>query len=261
MKQLTPPEIKESLLSILNSVTLFCQKNNIQYYLAWGTLIGAVRHKGFIPWDDDIDIWMPRSDYNRFIELYDNQIFHFRSMQTEEDFPLCFGKVCDERFSAIDEYDKDFGLYVDIFPLDGLPTDLTDAKKHINRIRRQEVLWSSQVLTRRMPISIKLPAKKILKIIGARLIHPFVSVKKIREKLTLLCEKYKWEDSVNIIDYSVNCVFNKGMFVPSDERVFEGYTYFVPGDYDSILRMYYGNYMEIPPESERINHGIKAYLK
>ena len=261
MKRLSPNEIKDSLMEILKDITQFCEQNDIEYYLAWGTLLGSVRHHGFIPWDDDIDIWMPRPDYNRFARLYKNETFRFRSMLTEPYFPLCFGKVCDERYFAKDEYDKDFGLYVDIFPIDGLPSNMTEARRHIKHIRRQEHLWSSQVLTRKVAVSTKLPFKKLLKVLGSRIIHPFFSVHKIQAKLSSLYEKYGWEESENIIDYSVDYFFNKNFFQPSSRGYFEGEEFRIPRDYDSILTLSYGEYMVLPPESKRINHGIVAFLK
>ena len=256
---LKPEESKESLKSILRFVAQFCEQNKIQYYLAWGTLIGAVRHQGFIPWDDDIDIWMPRPDYNRFIQLFKNQPYRFRSMQTEPDFPLCFGKVCDERYSAMDEFGKDFGLYVDVFPLDGLPDDDNASQKHIREIRRNEQLWSSQVLTRKLPISRKMPFKKNLKVIVSRLIHPFFPIQRIQKRFSHLYEKYNWENAERVIDFSTDRIFQKSMFSPAINGIFEGGEYCIPRDYDSVLRMIYGDYMVLPPEEKRISHHMKTY--
>lgn len=257
-RYLTPNEIKEKLSDILASIAVFCEENNICYFLAWGTLIGSVRHKGFIPWDDDIDIWMPRPDFNRFASTYTNTSYQLRSMQTNPDFPLCFAKVCDERYSAIDEFGKDFGLYVDIFPLDGLPTDTGRMKKHIRHIRRWEELWSSQVLTRKINLSSRMSLNKALKVIASRLLHPFLPDTVIQKHLLAGYEKFSWDTAEKVMDFSTDVVFQKKMFIPAQKGLFEGNNYALPYDYDTILRSYYGDYMTLPPENQRINHGIKA---
>lgn len=111
MEPLPPNEIKQNLLHLLEAIAGFCDEKGICYFLAWGTLLGAVRHKGFIPWDDDIDIWMPRPDYNRFVREFRHRTYVFRSMEKEADWPLCFGKVCDMNFQACDEFGHDYGLF------------------------------------------------------------------------------------------------------------------------------------------------------
>lgn len=120
------PEVKKIELEILCVIDEFCKKNNICYSLAYGTLIGAIRHKGFIPWDDDIDLWMPRSDYNRFIELWLKdpvEGYILQNTDLESDFNQNFTKIRKDNSAFIQSeeekqrcYHK--GIFVDIFPLD-----------------------------------------------------------------------------------------------------------------------------------------------
>ena len=95
MKRLTHKELQDFSLEILTDIADFCEKEGLKYSLAYGTLLGAIRHKGFIPWDDDIDIIMPREDYNRFRETYKNRKFIFVDSNNTPDCFIAFGRVCD----------------------------------------------------------------------------------------------------------------------------------------------------------------------
>lgn len=258
MRPLSSDEVKQRLTLILKAVVDFCEESNIRYYLAWGTLIGAVRHKGFIPWDDDIDIWIPRPDYNRFVREFQHKTFVFRSMEKEEDWPLCFGKVCDANYHALDEFGHDYGLYVDIFPLDGLPDDEGLRNKHVATVRRKERLWSSQILTRHQSLSTSYSISKNVSILGARFLHLFVSKQKVIKDLIREYQKYTWGDSLYVIDYSGKWVFKKSYFCPARVGVFESLRCSIPNDTTSLLQLAYGDFMTLPPESERYNHGITA---
>ena len=261
MRPLSSDEVKQRLTLILKAVIDYCEDNGINYYLAWGTLIGAVRHKGFIPWDDDIDIWIPRPDYNRFVREFQHKTFVFRSMEKEEDWPLCFGKVCDANYHALDEFGHDYGLYVDIFPLDGLPDDEGLRNKHVATVRRKERLWSSQILTRHQSLSTSYSISKNVSILGARFLHLFVSKQKVIKDLIREYQKYTWGDSLYVIDYSGKWVFKKSYFCPAKLGSFESLRCSIPNDTTSLLQLAYGDFMTLPPVSERYNHGITAVPK
>lgn len=258
MSPLSPIEVKKNLTLILKAVIDFCEGNGICYYLAWGTLIGAVRHKGFIPWDDDIDIWIPRPDYNRFVREFQHESFVFRCMEKEVDWPLCFGKVCDRSYHALDEFGHDYGLYVDVFPLDGLPDDEEKAKKHIAVVRRKERLWSSQTQTRKLSLSKSFPLLKNVNILGARILHLFLSERKIVDRLLKEYQRYSWEQSIYVKDFATKWIFKKSYFATVKEVPFEFLLCKIPGDSASILQYVYGDFMTLPPENERYNHGIIA---
>ena len=141
MKLMTIEEAKQVELDILSNIASFCDTHNLRYCLAYGTLIGAVRHKGFIPWDDDIDIWMPRADYDQFIERYNTENadkrytvispYDKRSQHT-------FAKVIDETTvkmeSTVDYINGHLGVDVDIFPLDGVPEDDQEYIRWYNKL-------------------------------------------------------------------------------------------------------------------------------
>ena len=124
MKEITIEEKKRISLEILDVIHDFCKKNGIKYYLAYGTLLGAVRHKGFIPWDDDIDLVMSRPDYELFQKLFNVDGYTFVNEETKNIFPLVFGKVfANNTFGVYNGISMNYGVAVDIFPLDGLPSD------------------------------------------------------------------------------------------------------------------------------------------
>lgn len=157
MKELTLRELQNEELNILKDVHSFCKKNNIRYSLYGGTLIGALRHKGFIPWDDDIDIIMPRPDYDRFCKNYKSVNYKVADMHSEKSFMLAFARVYDDkRTTSISTYpwiSKDVGVWIDVFPADGLSLDESKIKwmyKKVICLRRLILLsrgafarWSS----------------------------------------------------------------------------------------------------------------------
>ena len=127
MKIITSEELKAIQLDLLQKTADFCKENGIRYYLCGGTLLGAIRHKGYIPWDDDIDISMPRPDYDRFISMFNKPENDYQviDMSNNKKYGLPFAKVHDTR-TFVDElqYTKDqFGVYIDIFPIDGVGED------------------------------------------------------------------------------------------------------------------------------------------
>ena len=135
MRNIEINELKKLELDILIEIDEICTKNNFRYSLAYGTLIGAVRHKGFIPWDDDIDIFLPRPDYNKFVDYCSKNktIFKLLSYDNSRWYSYPFAKATNQN-TVIEEEETDFngkmGIYVDVFPLDGLGDTYNDAKRN-----------------------------------------------------------------------------------------------------------------------------------
>ena len=139
MKEMTLQEVQKVSLDILKDVHDFCESHNIKYSLAYGTLLGAVRHKGFIPWDDDVDIIIPRPDYERFCrEYYSSHGYKLYCPEDPANY-MVFARVCDNEHTLVKTNhpwaSEQTGVWIDIFPFEGLPSDEGDFLNLVKRIR------------------------------------------------------------------------------------------------------------------------------
>ena len=136
MKELTPeeqPRWNAVINGVLRQFIAICKDNHLTYFCCGGTAIGAVRHQGMIPWDDDVDVFMPRPDYDRFVQIASKQLpegLELVTPNSKSDYPLFFVKLCDARTTLQEEQDVPcvYGLYIDIFPIDGAPDDIEAAR-------------------------------------------------------------------------------------------------------------------------------------
>ena len=257
-RKLKLDEIKQISLAILIDVADFCDHHNIVYYLACGTLLGAVRHQGFIPWDDDIDIMMPRPDYNRFLNEYDGK---YKVLKPEEG--RCFyAKVYDDNTIVYEKgldyrkYDP-IGIDIDIFPLDGIVNDdgiVDKIMKRSNRLETLHRLSNQPVFYRKNRI--KAINRIIPRIMGSR-------------NLVRLIEKnaqtYDYDKSDYVIRVKNSVNGSTGAISKEcygiEKMMFEGREFNVPSGYDVWLRKFFGDYMKLPPESKRRIHIKDCYLK
>lgn len=253
-------EMKTILLDIMSDLDTFCRENNLRYSLAYGSLIGAVRHKGFIPWDDDIDILIPRKDYQILLEKYNHPYYIIKSQEKDWHFPLQYAKLCDSRTTSFDQFGNEFPVAVDIFILDGLSDSLTIADKRVRSVKRMSRIWSSQLFTRQLDFKKELGTKKNLLIAGSKLIHPFISEKRLVYRLLRFKQKYPIDKSKYCASLSGWCtIYESEKMLSYKETPFENKHFMIFKDYDYHLKIIFGDYMTLPPESERYNHGSKAY--
>ena len=139
MKKIEEKELKSIELNILKDIHTFCEMNNLTYYLCGGTLLGAVRHRGFIPWDDDIDIFMPRVDYDRFLTEYASKQYTVLCHKNTQGYYLPFAKVVDKSTRIEETLVKSIpncGVYVDVFPIDGFSNNVDTAKSMVKKAKR-----------------------------------------------------------------------------------------------------------------------------
>jgi len=140
MKELTLQELKDIEFDILKMFDAFCKENNIRYFFAYGTLLGAIRYKGFIPWDDDVDVLVPREDYDRLLKLFtDSEQYRLYAYEREPKYRYPFAKLCDMTTRKDEggyENGVELGVDIDIFPLDAWDNDLEKAKKEAKTIGR-----------------------------------------------------------------------------------------------------------------------------
>ena len=264
MKQLSPSEVRKVGIEILDYIVSLCDSNNLRYYLSYGTLLGAIRHRGFIPWDDDIDITMPRPDYNRLIALIkaDCSSAYKALLPNEEDYYYEFAKVIDSRTKVITPNIQDIkslGVWVDIFPMDGLAEDYLYQKKRLYCLHRARVGAVYKKIPP-CPSKIQLPLYylfwKFCRIVGYRY---FLS------RIITESEKHSY-DECEYVGYaatihSLNNRFSKSIFEKTINIEFEGKFYCIPTNYNEYLSSLYGDYMQQPSERARKNHEILAYWR
>jgi lipopolysaccharide cholinephosphotransferase len=150
MQELSIERLKETELDIFIEIDRFCRKNEIQYSLAGGTLLGAVRHKGFIPWDD-IDLMMTRENYDRFISLFSKEAGRYRviTYQNNPQYKYLFAKVVDSQTKVVEEHYfpvDDLGVFVDIFPIDALGNTIGEAKQKLKKAKFKRFLCNKSML-------------------------------------------------------------------------------------------------------------------
>ncbi len=258
-------EMKSIELSIMKKVHSICEKNGIEYFICYGTLLGAVRHKGSIPWDDDIDISMKRPEYERFLKLYDEKRDDFASegleivnKRTEKYYGRIITKVIDTRTYLVEpEYKTDdpFGVFIDIWPLDGTPNNPFFRKVYVayaKFIKKILLASSMNVLD-----GYSFGKKTVIRIASV------FKASAVLRKLEKLALKYdtegseyygSYQDLTNV--YPAKCYRSRVLY-PYEDTAFWG-----PEDYDTLLKADYGDYMTPPAETDRNpNHTVKAYYK
>jgi lipopolysaccharide cholinephosphotransferase len=267
MTQLSLQEIKNTEFQILKAYADFCDKNNLTYFLCGGTLLGAVRHKGFIPWDDDIDVFMPRPDFERFVQLtgfspiapeYDTSFY--RDTKVVADYP--FVKVIDNRTKVIEKTkaeEKCTGIWIDVFPVDGFSDSMFINKLFCIR----KLFWKRLCFTFSDDLS---KVTDIKKKIGKAIVMPFLKLmgqKRLFNKLDKICRKYDFEKSSNVgctvWGYKIKEVIKKSELMPPSKVTFEGIEFNAPSVPAAYLSSLYGDFMQLPPEEKRINHEMLAY--
>lgn len=265
MKPLSSREIKNIELNILLQFAEFCRQNRLTYYLAGGTLLGAIRHKGFIPWDDDIDICMPRKDYLTMTEKFKGfkENLELRS-NLKGNFSAPFTKIVDLNTKIDMKYtdgDTDTNLWIDIFPIDGLPDDMNIVRQIFKKCafyRKLFMLCDAKL--GEGTTSFKKYAKYILK--------PFAKIYGKKrccaaiEKIAA-CYPYDSFDYVGAITwglYGEGEHMAKKEYEKAVEVEFEGHMFPTFSCWHSYLAGLYGDYMTPPPENERKTHDMKAYL-
>ena len=263
--ELTIEEVQQGGLVVLNKIKEICEKENIKYFLVYGTLIGAIRHKGFIPWDDDIDICMSRPDYERFInyfiehqeELKPFELLHYR---TNKKYIYPIVRVSDSRYKINYDNAKEYGLglFVDIYPLDGYNPNDTKYNKKLLRLNSVIYVAGLKRMTKARNFLRNIP--KFIIFIYTR----FVSINRLLKKVDKLAQKYSYEDSEYVKPLVIKTLkpLAKKDIKELIEVDYEQYKYAIPKEYDAILKDTYGDYMELPPEEERVGHHFyKAYKK
>ena len=254
--------LQKTLLMMLKDIGELCDENGIEYYAYAGTAIGAVRHEGFIPWDDDMDIFMTHENYEKFKEIITKKSdkYDFISIENTEDYFLLFSKVMLKGTNFDEWWAKQVnfttGIFVDIFPLYKLPKSNIKRFIHLKKIRILDRLISASILRYEgYPKFQQIPVNIIHYLLKVFHITP----KFLKKKCLKHLKKYENTDSTLYVDVCGNPdphIFYKDELEPSKKVKFETIEIPLPDGNDRILKMMYGDYMRLPPEEERFNHVV-----
>ena len=250
-------ELRQIQIGILDEVHSFCEAHGLRYFLSSGTLIGAVRHKGYIPWDDDIDIYMPREDYEAFLNTYHDKSGRYKAInpRLESDYYYTFAKVVDLRTKMIETETEGYeiGVFMDIFPVDYVTDDLQERervfklKKLLYKIRRCKISNANPLRSRlaywcykSLPVSAHYVFRLIQRLIV--LGKPTHTVCNMTEAGPKIKGCFPAEDIASSVDIE-----------------FEGKLYKTMVGYKDYLERTYGDYMTLPPVEQRVTHQFEAY--
>lgn len=251
-------KLKSLQLDILRKFIKICSDNSLRYFALGGTVLGAIRHKGFIPWDDDIDVALPRKDYEIFLKIAQSQLpqkMFLQTFETDLYYPNCFAKIRISNTTFIEktvsEIDMNHGVYMDIFPLDGYPKQklkmkLFRIKEHIFKISQSTAFLVTPSLK---PGLFKRYIKNAFKV------FPYTKAVK---KLDKLYKKNPYDSSEIVANFGgawgIKEVMPKEIFGKGIIAEFEGIEIIVPEKTSEYLTRLYGDYMTPPPPEKRIAH-------
>ena len=259
MKQITDNrELRRIQLDILDRVVDYCSRHNLRYFLSSGTLLGAVRHKGYIPWDDDIDLYMPRNDYNELVKSFSDPsgTLELKS-QGSKNYLYTFAKVCNKHTLLLEDEVPGFelGINIDIFPVDYITDDINKRKKlwkwkkTLYRIRRAKLQNTcfldsrfNYLCYRYVPVPI---------IVIDKIIHKLFQDNEPTGTMCNLTESGGRYDGC----FSRECIEGTPI-----EVEFEGKKYKAMHGWKKYLEATYGSdYMQLPPVDQRVTHHFLAY--
>lgn len=267
-KKITLAESKAIQLELMKKIHDVCERHGLKYSLMFGTLLGAVRHQGFIPWDDDLDICMPREDYEAFFKIYSQEnIPNTQAVNCWNDpkYYLPFGKVIDTRTVMKENVSLDYtmGVYVDIFPVDRLSADPAENAK----LRKKILFWRKLMMIKFNPGSnMRKGLKKAAHTVLNKLPLQF-NVNALARKIDKVAQTFSacGEGNLAMVSnldfYGIAREYDPDLFANLELCKFEDQMFLTPVQRDTLLTQIYGNYMQLPPEDKRLPHENDAWWK
>jgi len=262
--------LQGALMDLLIELKRVCEKNGIEYFVTGGTLLGAVRHKGFIPWDDDMDIGMARRDYERFREVCRTDLdgaYQFYDWHTDTASPLPFGKLKIRGTRLVEDISSDSGanqeVFIDIFPYDAAPDGKLARRRHAYKtvLYRKLLMMRSGFHLSDQRRGIRRVVNKTLYAI-LRLLYSPVKTETLRARYDRVARRYNGKETSHLVNlcgaYSYKREMkDKSLLFPFVTLPFAGETVLAPCGYDRFLREVYGDYMQLPPpDQQKPRHNI-----
>ena len=246
--------LQRKIIGNLEAIDAVCREHGLRYYLWAGTMLGAVRHKGFIPWDDDMDICMPRPDYEQLISNWREwlpQPYEVIAPETDPTYPYPFAKIEDASTTVLERPDFKFleGVYIDVFPIDGAPADEQKRKSHFKRYK----FWRHLLFLRgRDPFKHGKGPRSWF----PWLLHQIYSLEDLQNKVKGYMTKYPYDASDYVCDYDdgLRGVIEKRILGTPQVYPFEDKQFLGVEHYDEYLSNKYGDYMQLPPKEKQIQH-------
>lgn len=259
------------ILYVLQEVTRVLEELNIPYFMQGGTMLGAIRHGGFIPWDDDVDLGIPRADYDRLLKEVSARLpenLELRTYDDETDHHYYFARIVDKRYQirrmgSIEERLEN--IWVDLFPLDGMPNGFVSRQWHKMRLLVTRLKFHLSCFEK---VNIKRPGRPLVERIIIRFamithVGSWWNTRKQLDKLDRLLKKYPPEKSRYLVNFTgqtsfkFNEMFRKEIYGQGKDYAFEDMTLIGPEQYDPYLKSLYGDYMTPPKESDRNAHAAE----
>ena len=259
-------DLQKRLLEMLAWFHDFCEKNHLVYYIIEGTALGAVRHQGFIPWDDDIDVGMPREDYNFLMNIFKQRINNYvletpYSYNDQYIFPWC--KLYDVNTTKIEHMRKEYklGIYIDVFPLDGLGNSLIEARNRYKKIDFLNMFWATRVCAWNSGRSLH----KNLSLVFSRIIpEKIISTKKLIQRIDKECMQISYSTSTFVSSalstYRSKEIMEKEIYGRATKYKFEDIIVFGPEYPEKYLTIIYGDWMRLPPKEKQVSKHDYVYL-
>ena len=260
-------ELKAIELDIMKKVHDFCKQYKLTYYLAYGTLLGAIRHEGFIPWDDDLDVWMFRDDYEKFLELFpkygEKEGLYIAYKNTKPCYLRNMFKVCDNRTIRNDTFfdcDDPYGVFIDVWPIDGVPDNKIIRYFYLKWLRALRGVFFYTVSNPDLKPEFQ---KSIFRKLAGKIFKRTINPKRLLEHEEKLMKKY----DPNKTEF-VSCYGSDVLVIPPRKdfkkavlHKFEDVNFFIPEGYDDVLKNRYGDYMIPPNNKDERKHVAEIYWK
>lgn len=250
---LTLRERQLEYLRILKELDRYCKENNLRYYLGCGTLIGAVRHKGFIPWDDDLDVFMPRPDYMKLVENYCSDAFSLHTIYNDKSHPYNFGRLCSNSVYSLMGANKLYNFGIDVYVINGAPFTSEEQIMHI----KKAFIYINQ----------KSKLQSLRDALVRRSLWPFKGLEfplmnRVLMRAEKVFAKYDYDTCSYIWPYGGGRLIMKKENYGTPIRLqFEDGLFLAPEHYHLVLKLAYGDYMRLPPEDKRRPYHGGSFFK